>query len=130
MLKLFGIVGAVMLAAPEQTDDGFAAFWADFQKAAAKGDKTKIVSMCRFPLLLESREAGVGEKEFRSRFADIFDDTFKAAISGAKPVNVGVKGHEAYQLSPKEEGEPRIFIRKKNGEWKITVLIKSAQFGG
>lgn len=83
------VTGAIFLlsAANVAAQNDFPAFWKNFTAAVAKGDKTAVAALTRFPLEMPAFQRAVKSRaDFTRRYGKIFNGEANAAQCFAKAV--------------------------------------------
>ena len=120
LLLICGVSGAAHI----QNNDGFTAFFADFQKAVKAGDKDKVASTVKFDHFdWEASDAlrKVKTKEaFLKNYDRMFTPVIKSKIASGKPI----KTDEGYFImwNTKELEYSLYFFREKDGSYSFLGL--------
>lgn len=102
-------------------DDGFAAWFPQFQAAVAKNDAKAIAGFARFPIDWELGKVRRIETDadFFAHFAAYFPADMRKAVAQAKPVPIP----DGYMLTWKARGdEYSLYFKKLSDRWILNGL--------
>lgn len=116
-LALFAISASSVMAA----DDGFAAWWLQFQAAVSKNDAKALASLSHFPMdweLGKVRKVQT-EADFIEHFRSYFPADMRRAVAQAKPQAIP----DGYMITWKARGnEYSLYFRKISGRFALSAL--------
>jgi hypothetical protein len=116
-LALFAISASSVMAA----DDGFAAWWPQFQAVVSKNDAKAVASLAHFPMDWELGKVRKVETEadFVGHFSAYFPADLRRAVAHGKPVSIP----DGYMITWKARGnEYSLYFNKISGRFALSAL--------
>jgi hypothetical protein len=117
ILAALALLSGAVIAA----DDGFTAWFPQFQAAVSRNDAKEIAGLTHFPINWELRKVRRVETDadFVAHFAAYFPADMKKAVAQAKPVPIP----DGYMLTWKARGdEYGLYFKKLSGRWVLNGL--------
>jgi hypothetical protein len=127
---LFGVLVLLSSVQIGSAQTEFSTFWNKFRSSVARGDKTTMADMTKFPLSMTYGVKAIKNKEsFLRRYDEIFKGEANAAqcFARAKPQKESAQRYEVYcpfKDTPNDwENAPiRFIFETTKGGWKFTGL--------
>lgn len=89
-----GLLMSAGSALAAESDDGFAAFWTQFDAAIGKSDQKAVSQMVRYPIYYDDRQMQMAD--FPLIWKGLFDRGVRACLAKAKPVKDTNQGQVTY----------------------------------
>jgi hypothetical protein len=131
ILCLFGLLSGMALAAMPgkavEGDEAVRAFWQKFKAAVARGNKTEVASMSKFPIGMSYGVASIKNKsQLRRRYREVFNEQSDAAqcFAGKQPEMEAGNPRRFTVACPDSAGNEVViyqFERTRTG-WKFVSL--------
>ncbi len=112
---------ALLAISANAADDGFAAWWPQFQAAVARNNATAVARFAHFPMDWElgSVRKISSQDDFISRYPSYFPVDMRRAVARAKPQRIP----EGYMVTWKAKGnEYSLYFRKSAGRFVLDGL--------